>query len=67
MASSTMVIKFAAVLLAVISSMAVVANGQAPGPAPPPQSGGAGASAVPAFIAPAMALLLAFGLGRMQW
>lgn len=54
----------AVVVLAVVSSMAVMANAQALAPAPPPTS--AGFSLVPSVVGPAVAMVLAFFGSRMM-
>jgi hypothetical protein len=60
MASSS-VMRSAVVVLAVISSVAVMANAQAPAPAPT----SAGFSIVPSVVGPAVAMVLAFFGSRM--
>jgi len=60
MASSSMM-RTAVVVLAVISSVAVMANAQAPAPAPT----SAAFSLVPSVVAPALGMVLALFAGRM--
>uniref|UniRef100_A0A7I4DAB5 Uncharacterized protein n=1 Tax=Physcomitrium patens TaxID=3218 RepID=A0A7I4DAB5_PHYPA len=63
MASSSNVMRSAAVAIAVISSVATMANAQAESPAPPPSS--AAFSLMPSMLAPILGMAFAFFASRM--
>ncbi|XP_073388999.1 uncharacterized protein [Physcomitrium patens] len=65
MASSSNVMRSAAVAIAVISSVATMANAQAESPAPPPSS--AAFSLMPSMLAPILGMAFAFFASRMAW